>query len=131
MEDYHTHYLGQVSDGRLFMGYETSSIDYGEGTRKDYAVLHTFDKKGNYLSSEYAFAGSPSNGCGISMSDKMESMVQSLGKIKYKDITVKVFQTEIDGVLFGFVPDEESEMLHLQPGSLISFSEPWDGEYFT
>ena len=57
IEDYHTHYLGQTSDGRLFWGYETFVFTKPPGERgtdwqqhrKEYVVLHTFDKKGNYL----------------------------------------------------------------------------------
>jgi hypothetical protein len=44
---------------------------------------------------------------------------------------VKLFQTTIDGVVFGLVPDAENETVELQPSSTIAFQSPWDGEYDT
>jgi formate hydrogenlyase regulatory protein HycA len=51
MEDYHTHYLGKTSDGRLFWAYETFAFTkpyseiVGEDWQKfrnEYAILHHF-----------------------------------------------------------------------------------------
>jgi len=44
---------------------------------------------------------------------------------------LNLFQTKIDGVVFGLVPAEEIESIELQPSSTIAFHEPWDGEYDT
>ncbi len=141
MEDYHTHYLGQCSDGRLFWGYETfvfsKPMDEMTGdedwkkNRREYAVLHTFDKKGNYLTTKHWFAGTTSDVDDEKIKVKLEEMVSDLGQTEFKDIKVKIFQTVIDGFIFGLVPDNESLTVELQPSSTISFQEPWDGEYFT
>lgn len=62
---------------------------------------------------------------------RLEEMVAALGLVKYKDIEIKLFQTEIDGIVFGLVADDKSGLINSQPGSLISFQEPWNGEYYT
>ena len=141
MEDYHTHYLGQCSDGRLFWGYETYAfskpVDEITGDedwknyRWEYVVLHTFDKKGNYITTKYWFAGTTADADNEKMKTKLQEMVSNLGQVEFKDIKVKTFQTLIDGFTFGLVPDKENLTIELQPSSTISFQEPWDGEYFT
>ena len=57
-------------------------------------------------------------------------MVESLGSIDFHDIEVEVFETCVDGIEFGLIPDPESGLIHLQPGTLISFYPPWDGDYY-
>ena len=137
MEYYHTHHLGQVNDGRLFWGYETFVFtrpyaeikDEWQKFRKEYAILHLFDKEGNHLETKYWSGITESDGDKTSM--KVEELVSNLGKIKYKDIKVKLFQTPIEGIVFGLVPNLENETINLEPGAIISFEEPWDGEYST
>ena len=141
IEDYHTHHIGMTKDGRQFFGYETfifpDGIPKGDWmkARREYVVLYIFDKDGNYIETKHCFVGftadiSPSN-----TSEKLDEMIAELGEIEYKDILVKPFQTEIDGFVFGLVPniDEEEgfESVDLEPSSTISFHEPWDGEYDT
>lgn len=137
IENCHTHYLGKVSDGRLFWGYETFvfakpyheiSTDDWRNFRKEYVILHTFNKEGNHLETKYHSAfliESPE------LSAKLAELIAGLGNVRYQDIEIKLFQTMIDGTVFGLVPDEETETINLQPSSTISFQEPWDGEYYT
>ena len=141
MEDYHTHYLGKVADGRLFWGYQTFVFDkpYAEiqqsddwqKHRKEYALVHTFDKDGNYLTTKYWFAGLTKDINEQQLEDKLEELVTELGNIVFQDIEIKLFQLQIDNITFGLVVDKETEMINLQPSSTISFQEPWDGEYDT
>ena len=140
MEDYHTHYLGQVKDGRLFWGYQTfvftkpySEIEQGEDWRKyrrDYALVHTFDKDGNYFTTNY-WSSLTIDTSEQQLEDKLEEIIAELGEVDFQDIEIKIFQTELDNITFGLIADEEKEMINLQPSSTISFLEPWDGEYYT
>jgi len=140
MEDYHTHYLGKISDGRLFWGYQTfaftkpiSEIAEGDDWRKyrrDYALLHTFDNDGNYLTTKH-WSGLAIEINEQQLEDKLEQMASQLGDIEYQDIEIKLFQTQLDNIVFGLLVDTESKMINLQPSSTISFQEPWDGEYYT
>jgi hypothetical protein len=140
MEDLYTDYLGKTADGKLFWGYETFaySPQYAQikdenklQYRSDYAVLHLFDNDGNYQSSKSFTSGKGVLQEGGILTDKLEEWVSELGEVTYCDIEIKLFQTIIDGLTFGLIPNIEFNMIDLQPGSLISFQEPWDGEYYT
>lgn len=140
MEDDHTHYLGACADGRLFWGYETFAFtkppheltpDNWQQYRKEYAILHTFDMHGNFLNSEFWVAGLTSEIEPQSVTEKLEKMIAGLGSIAYRDIEVCLFNTVIDNITFGLMYNEEIGSVDLQPGAMISFQEPWDGEYFT
>jgi formate hydrogenlyase regulatory protein HycA len=100
-------------------------------------VLHTFDKKGKHLNTEAWFAGTTASGERKAVEKaqaKLDEMVAALGKAKYGNIKVGLFQVQIDGHTFGLVdasePDEGYESIHLLPNDL-AFFKPWDGNYDT
>jgi formate hydrogenlyase regulatory protein HycA len=138
MEDYHTHYLGRSNDGTLFWGYETFVWEKPHWEIKDgnklkyrleYAVFHTFDSDGNYLATKHLFGGTADIRDDEKLENQIEEWVAELGETDYGDIEVKLFQTVIDGFIFGLIPEDES--IDLQPSSMILFQEPWNGEYYT
>lgn len=137
MEDYHTHFVGKTEDGRQFFGYETFVHPQGMPVldrpkeRKEYVVLYIFDKEGNHLMTNHWYAGTTSETDDVTMRQRLEQMISELGKTEFADIEVKPFQTIIDGVIFGLVPDEEHETVNMEPSSTISFQQPWNGEYYT
>jgi hypothetical protein len=141
IEDYHTHYVGITNDGIQFWGYETFcfSKPFGEigqnedwpKFRKEYLILHLFDKKGNHLDTKYYFAGTTSEIDNQDLTRKLNEMINELEEFQYSDIKVKPFKITIDGVDFGLIVNEEYETVDLEPSSTISFHEPWDGEYDT
>jgi len=140
MEDYHTHYLGRSNNGILFWGYETfvfekpyteSENGNWEKHRCEYAIFHTFDSSGNYLTTKHLFGGTTDVCDYEKLENQIEEWIAELGSVEYCDIEVRLFQTVIDGFIFGLIPDEESESIILQPSSTISFQKPWDGEYYT
>lgn len=137
MEDYHTHFLGKTEDGRQFFGYETFVFPNGVPTsdwekhRKEYVVLYIFDQEGNHLKTDHWYAGTTSETDETVIRERLEQMIRELGQTTFSDIEVKPFQTIIDGIVFGLVPNEEEETVDLEPSSTISFHEPWDGEYDT
>ena len=137
IEDYHTHFVGKTEDGRQFFGYETFVFPNGVPTsdwekhRKEYVVLYIFDQEGNHLKTDHWYAGTTSETDETVIRERLEQMIRELGQTTFSDIEVKPFQTIIDGIVFGLVPNEEEETVDLEPSSTISFHEPWDGEYDT
>ena len=139
IEDYHTHYLGVTKSGMQFWGYVTfvwtvlpkdiqgDWRDY----RNRYAILHLFDKEGNYVETKHWLGGTTNQASDSTLDAKLEEMVSELGDVQYRDIEVKLFQTIIDGVIFGLVPETEDGFIELEPNSTIAFREPWDGSYST
>ncbi|RAW02200.1 hypothetical protein [Pseudochryseolinea flava] len=127
-----------MNDGRQFFGYQTFIFPDGvpisgdwTKSRREYVVLYIFDSDGNYLETKHWFAGTTAETNDAITKDKLEAFIKELGPTVYKDICVKPFQTMIDGFVFGLIPDEASRVVDLEPSSTISFSWPWDGEYYT
>jgi hypothetical protein len=136
-EDYHTHYIGHLADGRQFFGYEVivlpkviTGADWGSHTQQ-YAVLYLFDRDGTHLQTDFWYGGTSGEPRSPGTHVKLEEMVAALGPYEFGDIRVRPFVTMIDDEEFGLVPDEEYECINLQPSMSIAFYAPWDGEYDT
>lgn len=141
-EGYHTDRIGKYGDGNQFMGFVTATLPMPlpkdwQSKKRWYAVLHTFDKKGNHLNTEGWFAGTTASGERKAVDKaqaKLDQMITALGKVKYGNIKVGLFQVQIDNHTFGLVdasePDEDYESIHLLPNDLAFFA-PWDGTYDT
>src|SRR5262245_23277515 len=133
--DYHTHHIGRTSDGRQFFGYQTfvfpNRVQRSLAERREYVVLYLFDKAGNHLETKHWYAGTTTEIDAKKLFNKLSQMITDLGPVEYSDIEVKPFQSIIDGVAFGLIPNEEHRSMELQPSSTISFQAPWDGEYYT
>ncbi len=136
-EDYHTHYIGKLGDGRQFFGYQTFVFPNGmpksnwENARKEYVVLYLFDNMGNFLETKHQYLGLTSEISRSSTEEQLIQMIDEMGTVEYCDIQVKPFQTTIDGIVFGLVANEQHKIVNLEPSSTISFHEPWNGEYDT
>lgn len=137
-EEYHTHYLGETNDKKLFFGYETFVFPKGYPSESDwqkerieYALVYLFDLNGNHIETKYKCTGKTSDISSGYTSRLLDQLITELGDINFKDISVKPFKTVIDKIEFGLIADEESQMIELQPSSTIAFSEPWDGGYHT
>lgn len=137
MEEYHTHYLGKYGEGKFF-GYVTFAHkrphwevpkELQRQNRLDFAVVYTFDKKGRFISEKHWIASSDLDQ--HKLYEKLEELIHPLGQIEFCDITVDLFETEIEGIKFGLIANKEFGVIDLQPSSTIEFQEPWDGEYDT
>lgn len=100
-----------------------------------YAFLHTFDKHGNHLNTIHWFAGTTADGEDDVFDKarrKRSEMIAALGDCERGDISIKLFQTYIDGEVVGMVDtsDEDSETVTMMPSDLVFFA-PWDGRYDT
>lgn len=138
IEEYHTHYVGTMANAIQFWGYDTflfeNMLDIvnpdWQSKRKEYIVLHTFDSEGNHLGTRHFFNGT-TNSLSADPQQILESWLSEFEEVEFGDIEIKPFQTEIDGTVFGLIPDDEIEALNLEPSNTISFMAPWDGEYDT
>jgi hypothetical protein len=142
IEKYHTHYLGKTENDNLFWGYSTfiATKTYlevqeikgdWEDYRHEYAILHIFDINGKHIETKHHFGGTVKEVNYNALFQKLELMINELRKIEFQDIEICPFQIQINGVIFGLVPNEEYEVIELQPNSSLSFSPPWDGSYNT
>jgi hypothetical protein len=139
IERYHTHYVGKTLDEKQFWGYTTfvftkpysEIIGNWQDYRDEYAILHIFDKQGICLDTKHILVGTANQVDDITLYTKLEEIVAELGIIEFADIEVELFNTEINGIVFGLIPNEEYGVVDLEPSSTISFGEPWDGSYST
>lgn len=139
LEDLYTNYLGKCAGNRLFWGLEIFAFTVPaekrtgkdwEKHRKEYIVLFLFNSDGDFLEARHIYASLTSETGGSDFEEEIKSLMADLSEVSYEDIAVKPFKTIIDGFTFGLIVDEENEAVHLQPSSLITFLEPWDGEYY-
>lgn len=140
IEDLQTNYIGKAADGRLFLGYETmfnSRPNKGltgkewEQQRVNYAVMHFFNANGDYLNSKSFCTLRNGQYSDIKGEELLEKWTAELGDVALGDIKVRLFETVIDGFTFGLIPNLKNRFINLEPGAVISFAAPWDGEYYT
>lgn len=131
MEGYHTHYLGKYDKGNMFWGdvpFINKEVD-NKKVRTDYAVLYKFDPEGKLIDYKYWK--------GTNLTDihepwyKIDEFVKELRSVKFCNISVELFELTIDNEKFGLIANHEFDCVNAQPSSILSFYEPWDGEYFT
>lgn len=140
IEDLHTQFIGRAKDGKQFLGltpfvYSLPYATIPEGAnwqdyRRQYAVLHVFDEEGNYLYTQHWYGGTTAECNEEELTEKLVEMITHLGEVDYTNVAVKLFQTYIDGYMFGFEVNEVNETVRLLPSDIL-FAEPWDGEYYT
>ncbi|WP_258097134.1 hypothetical protein [Marinoscillum pacificum] len=136
-EDYHTHYISTTKNKTQFFGYQTFVFPDGfpgsdwKKSRKEYVILHLFDDQGNHIKTEHWFAGTTDQINPEELAHKLHEMINELEEVTFQDIAVVPFSTEVDGIQFGLIPNDDDESISLQPSSTIAFYAPWDGEYYT
>jgi hypothetical protein len=137
-DDYHTQYIGRMSDGRQFIlaAPFVPASDSGKGC--EYIALYVFDESGKLAENEIINLGSRSDLDESEAKEKYDSLLTSLGNVKFCDIQISPFSIEKYGVEFGLIPtdpelveDEEDMSLEFQPGNYMAFYPPWDGDYDT
>lgn len=123
--DYHTHYVGRIREsGGLFWGILASKSL--QTLTRHFSVVFLFSQEGKFLHSIHT-----SSDVRPTSDAELARLVKTLGPVKFQNIKVDLFTTLIEGIVFGLVPNPDSGFINLQPGSIISFYPPWDGEYWT
>ena len=119
-----------MSSGCLFLGVNVferiSSSESALGMLRYYAVVFEFTPDGKFSRSTHR-----ATDVYVASDDDLQELVDLLGPVEYCNIEVELFETKIDGIRFGLIPDPEFGFIQLQPGATIAFYPPWDGEYYT
>ncbi len=140
MEDLHTEFIGRTENGKQFLGllpfvYSQPIDTIPKGAKlleyqRNYAVLHVFDEDGNLLYTNHMYGGTRAESDEDELSSELLIKIAELGEVEYTDVEVRLFQTYIEGFMFGFEVDQEAETVTLMPSNIM-FMEPWDGGYYT
>ena len=126
MPDLHTAHIGRFNDSEQFFLAQHAVPSITDDSRnREYIALYCFDGSGTLTS--YKIVESLDS----ATEEVIDALLTGLGPHKFSDICVAPFQVAFDGYLFGLIPDVQRGTIQLEPGSMIVFMEPWDGEYYT
>ena len=139
---YRTNTIGRYDDG-LFFGWISGAFaptykpDANWAAHKRwYAILHRFDHDGHHTTSN---VWCPGDGVRDGQQERLDGWLAALPGRAFGDIAIRPFQIEVDGIVFGLVPECHGEYLaghevldwaEFYPGRL-GFSAPWSGRYDT
>jgi len=124
MDDLHTNLIGCSSEGQFMI------IDYyGCDESILYVVRYLFHMSGEFNNVKYGKLGNDASEDEIQI--EKNGFLSELEPYQLCDIRVHPFEVNIDGITFGLLYSEETQSVNLEPGPLITFMAPWDGEYCT
>ncbi len=126
-------YVGHFEDGRQFMALEVyfhalPILSDWQNRRKEYVVIHIFDKEGLHLESRQKYLGTTAELNGRDTDGDIEELFKGMGRGQYADIQIQPFLIAIEGNEYGLIQDNENLCFNLMPND-ISFSDPWEGDY--
>jgi len=123
MPDLHTSHIGCFNGShQFFLAQHRVATAAGHA---DYLALYCFDGRGTL--SSHTIRGPLER----VTEESISGLMGELGQYEFTDICVAPFEVRFDGHSFGLVPDAAHCTITLEPGSMITFTEPWDGEYYT
>ena len=124
MDDLHTNLIGRFKGGQFMI------IDYyGCDESLLYVVRYLFRTSGEFNHVKHVKLSNDASEDEIQA--VKDSFLSELEPHQQCDIRVHPFEVDIDGKIFGLVYSEETQSVDLEPGPLITFAPPWDGEYYT
>ena len=105
-----------------------------EHRKRWYAILYKFDEEGRHIGTDHWFAGTTADGeDGVldKARNQLQVFISALPDISFEDVSVRLFETIIDGNVFGLRQmDDPDELVELVPNDFIFYS-PWNGNYDT
>jgi hypothetical protein len=119
MPDLHTAHVGCFRDSEQFFLARHSLPS------REYVALYCFDRAGVLTSHKIV---QPIH---LTIGETVTTLLAEPGPHYFKDICVLPFQVTFEDRTFGLIPDSQLRSITLEPGSMITFMEPWDGEYYT
>jgi hypothetical protein len=133
-DDWEAKFVGRTADGRQFFLTE----GHLPKTQGEFLALYTFDLKGKLLEAQIDdFKRSEA----LNLQDRRqlrEQRLLELGEVTFREIGVRPFFVERDGLPFGLIPrpprdkDDDDWLAQVEPGNYMAFAPPWDcGNYDT
>ena len=143
-DDYRFEFVGKYNFENQFMAFITASLPNSmpqnwQEHKRWYAIIHKFNSDGIHIDTEHFWGGTTADGednIFPNLENKLGEMVSQLNDLELGEISVKPFQIEIDGRLFGLIynyyeeDDEGHEWIELEPNGVVFYS-PWEGDYDT
>lgn len=132
-DNYHIRFAGKMPNGdQVFV---TSALEYDSNTKTttDYLVAYIWDSAGDFKDYKIEKLGIRDEYKHKEGQKKMEILKSNFSDIKISEINVKTFSIIYEGIEFGFIPRDEPgpAYVDLMPGSILLFTEPFNGNYDT
>lgn len=128
MEDMHTNLIGRSAEGQ-FMIISYLPVSDGHDKKHVYVVRYLFKTSGELKNVKHVTLGEDASEEEIQINNN--GFLRELEPYQLCDICVKPFESRIDGIAFGLLYSEKTQSVDLEPGPLITFMAPWDGEFYT
>jgi hypothetical protein len=126
MPDLHTAHVGRFHDSKqFFLAEHLVPLVVDDSRSREYVALYCFDSAGMFARCKIV---QPRR---FEVDETVKALLAELGPHRFMDICVSPFEVTFDNLKFGLIPDPKRGAITLQPGSVISFMQPWDGEYYT
>lgn len=129
-DDYHVPYAGTAADGRRF--FLSEELFHGDSS---YVGLFLWKADGTYDEVRVDAVPRPTGlppaqAAPADTEGLVAARLAELGDYTLEAIEVAPFTTQIDGVTFGWLgqEDEDHAWITIEPGDFICYYEPWDGE---
>jgi hypothetical protein len=139
-------WIGKAADGSQFLIsnafiQEPSASASGGVGRRYFTTFYLFDAEGVLKRSQIDEVGEGSDkATALAALEKVKTIreqhLASLGRVKYGNISVRPFQVQREGAAFGLIANEKPNksgrtgwQVTLQPGSIVTFRPPWNGDY--
>jgi len=126
MPDLHTAHVGRFHDSeQFFLAYHLVPSVTDDSQSREYIALYCFDRAGMLTSHKIV------RPMRLAIGEAINTLLAELVPHHFTDICVSPFQVTFDDRTFGLIPDSRLQTITLEPGSMITFMEPWNGEYYT
>jgi hypothetical protein len=140
-------WIGKTAEGsqflisNAFIQEPSASASGGVAGRRYFTTFYLFDADGKLKRSQFDEVGDGSDKTtALAVLEKVKAIrekhLTSIGPVKYGNINVRPFQVQRDGVAFGLIATERPNktgrsgwQVILQPGGIVTFSPPWNGDY--
>jgi hypothetical protein len=136
-------WIGKAADGSQFL-ISNAFIQEASGStagRRYFTTFYQFDADGTLKRSQINEVGEGSDKTtALAALEKVKTIreqhLAGLGRVKYGNISVRPFQVQHQGTAFGLIASEQASktgrtswQVALQPGPVVTFRPPWNGDY--
>ena len=130
-DDYHADRIGKLPDGTQFFVTTPFRPAGGDDPGEEFLAVFLFEPDGRFREARIDSFGSRATMNRDAARTRLDERMNELEGATFCDITVSPFAINQEGTEFGFIPEEETGGIELQPGNSMAFFEPWDGHYDT
>ncbi|MCA1684540.1 MAG: hypothetical protein LC745_00855 [Planctomycetia bacterium] len=138
-DDYHAKHDGRTADGRQFFLTTPFRPKMLDDPGREFVALYLFDEEGHLLDAMIDDLG-PRAGLDDDYRERLYTQgLAELGTVEFGRFEIRPFQLERFATTFGLIaqpPEDETDegdlwCVVVEPGDVMAFFPPWDGDHDT